>query len=95
MYIKDSNGVKSLTATLAYIAFAVVMLKVLFNGASVVLADFSYSFGEIDSASIGTILVPVLGSYTARRWGNSASTGIDVPKPTSKNDIEDNGLGGG
>lgn len=65
MFIKDSAGNRSLTATITYIAFIVVMVKVLFNNASI----GSLNFGSIDSLSIAAILTPVLGSYTARRWG--------------------------
>lgn len=66
--IKDSSGNKSLTATLAVIGFGVVMLKVLLSGATV----GSVAFGTIDSLSIAAVLGPVLGTYTARRWGTTA-----------------------
>ncbi len=69
MFIKDSSGNRSLTATLAIIGFSVVMLKVLLSGASI----GAVSFGTIDSLSIAAILGPVLGTYTARRWGSPAS----------------------
>lgn len=65
MFIKDTSGNKSLTATIAIIGFSVVMVKVLLSGGSV----GSVSFGTIDSLSIAAILGPILGTYTARRWG--------------------------
>lgn len=70
MFIRDSNGNKSLTATMAYVSFAVVMLKVLLSGASISLGSFSYSFGAIDALMIGAIFGPILGTYTARRWND-------------------------
>lgn len=70
MFITDTSGNKSLTATMAVIGFGVVMLKVLLSGASV----GSLSFGTIDSLSIAAILGPILGTYTARRWGDPAPT---------------------
>lgn len=65
MFIRDTSGNKSLTATIAVIGFTVVMLKVLLNGGSI----GSLSFGTIDSMSIAAILGPTLGTYMARRWG--------------------------
>jgi len=78
MFIRDTSGNKSLTATLAVIGFAVVMVKVLLNGGSV----GELSFGTIDSLSIAAILGPILGTYTARRWGTSANQ--DAPDDSSK-----------
>ena len=68
MFITDTNGNKSLTATMAVVGFFVVMVKVLLSGGAI----GSFSFGTIDSLSIAAILGPVLGTYTARRW-NTAS----------------------
>lgn len=69
MFITDTSGNKSLTATMAIVGFSVVMLKVLLNGAAI----GSISFGSIDSLSIAAILGPILGTYTARRWGSNDS----------------------
>lgn len=80
MFIRDTSGNKSLTATVAVIGFAVVMLKVLLNGASI----GSLSFGTIDSLSIAAILGPTLGTYTARRWGTPASQIAPGGDPGSK-----------
>ena len=74
MFITDTSGNKSLTATMAIIGFAVVMIKVLMNGAAV----GSISFGTIDSLSIAAILGPILGTYTARRWGTSTQESNDA-----------------
>jgi hypothetical protein len=49
----------------------VVLLKVLLNGASITIASHSYSFGTIDALTIGALLAPTLGAYTARRWNSS------------------------
>ena len=73
MFIKDSSGRPSLTATMAIVSFSVVMLKVLLSGASLSLGGSSYSFGTIDGMTIGAIFTPILGSYTVRRWGSPAT----------------------
>jgi hypothetical protein len=70
--LRDSKGKKSLTTTLSVIAFVVVMLKVLFGGAAVVVGAFSYSFGEIDAASIAALLGSTLGVYAFRRHTEAA-----------------------
>lgn len=81
MFITDTAGNKSLTATFAVIGFIVVMLKVLTSGGSIEVGSFSYSFGSIDAAMVAAILTPILGSYTARRWG----------QPTTSQDNQDAG----
>jgi hypothetical protein len=80
MFIKDSSGNRSLTATLAVIGFGVVMFKVLLSGGSI----GTVSFGSIDSLSIAAILGPVLGTYTARRWGNPTPTDAPAEDAGSK-----------
>lgn len=65
--LKDSKGKKSLTTTLSVIAFVVVMVKVLFGGASISIGNFSYAFGEIDAMSIAALLGSTLGAYAFRR----------------------------
>jgi len=84
MMIKDSTGNKSMTATFAYVAFGVVMLKFLLAGVVV----GSFQFGTVDSLSIAAVLTPTLGAYTVRRLGTPAP--VVPPAPDS-----DNGLGGG
>lgn len=83
MYLKDTTGNRSMTATIAFIAFGVVMLKVLLNDVTVGSIDF----GSIDSLAIAAVLTPTLGAYTARRWGQPAPSA--PPQETA-----DNGLGG-
>ena len=68
MYLADSNGKKSLTATLSIVAFVVVMLKLLLSGAGIQIGGFTYSFGEIDAMEIAAVLGPILGTYAARRY---------------------------
>lgn len=75
MFIKDTSGNRSLTATVVVIGFFVVMVKVLLSGASVSIGSSTYSFGTIDGFTAGAILTSTLGSYTARRWGGST---VDV-----------------
>lgn len=70
----DSSGKPSLTATMAIVSFIVVMIKTLLNGATVSIGTASYSFGTIDGFTIGAIFTPILGTYTARRWGDSMTT---------------------
>lgn len=68
MYLNDSTGKKSLTATLSIIAFVIVMLKLLVNNSGIQIGGFSYSFGSIGSAEIASILGPILGTYAFRRY---------------------------
>lgn len=67
MFLRDSRGNKSMTATMSIVAFAIVMVKVLFSGAAIVIGGFSYDFGEIDSLAITALLGPTLGAYAWRR----------------------------
>ena len=71
MYFKDSSGSKSLTATITIISFFVVMVKVLLSGASISIGSSTYSFGAIDSMTVGAILGPILGAYTFRRYSDN------------------------
>ncbi len=76
--LRDSSGNKSLTHTITVVAFAVVMVKLLLNGASMSIASSTYTFGSIDAASIAAVLGPTLGSYVARRWsGPTANNAMD------------------
>lgn len=67
LMIKDSDGKKSLTTTLAVVTFVIVMLKVLLNGASISIGTFSYTFGTISSDEIAALLGTTLGTYAFRR----------------------------
>lgn len=78
MFIKDTGGKRSLTATMAFVSFVVVMFKVLLSGASVSLMSVTFSFGSIDGFTIGAIFTPILGAYTARRWGQDDSYSEDA-----------------
>ncbi len=70
---------------MSYIAFGVVMIKVLLN--DVVWGQFT--FGTIDAAVIAALLTPTLGAYAIRRRN-------DPPRPpVAGPDTGDNGLGGG
>jgi hypothetical protein len=82
MFITDTSGSKSLTATLAYVSFFVVMIKVLFSGASITVGSWAYEFGTIDALVIGAIFAPILGSYTARRWNSP----LPEPEPVVESD---------
>lgn len=81
MFLKDSSGKQSLTATMAIVSFIVVMFKTLLSGASVSIGASTYSFGAIDGFTIGAIFTPILGAYTARRWGNDPSGSDSGGKP--------------
>lgn len=76
MYLKDTSGKKSLTATMAVISFVIVMFKVLLNGSSITIGTNTYAFGSIDGFTIGSIFTPILGSYMARRWNNGSDEGV-------------------
>ena len=67
MFLKDSTGQKSVTVTLAIIAFTIVMLKVIFSGARVAAGNFTYTFGTIGAEEIAAILGTTLGTYAFRR----------------------------
>lgn len=82
MYLKDSNGEKSLTATFAIITFFVVLLKFLFSGAEISLIGFSYSFGSVSSDEIAAMLGTTLGTYSIRRYTDRKfSTRRDTIEP--------------
>lgn len=68
MYLNDSDGKKSLTATLSIIAFAIVMVKVLLNNSAIQVGGLAYSFGSIGSTEIAAVLSPILGTYAFRRY---------------------------
>lgn len=71
MYLQDSNGKKSLTATLSIVAFAIVMLKLLANNSAIQVGSFAYAFGSIDATTVAAVLGPILGTYAFRRYTDS------------------------
>lgn len=68
MYLKNSEGKKSMTTTLTIVAFVVVMVKLLLNNSAVQIGAFAYSFGSIDATEIAAVLSPILGTYAFRRY---------------------------
>lgn len=68
MYLRNSDGEKSMTATFSIIAFVVVMVKVLISGAGIQIGSFSYEFGTIDSFTVASVLGPILGTYAFRKY---------------------------
>ncbi len=68
MFMKDSDGKKSVTTTMAFVTFIVVMIKVLLGGSAFSIAGFSLSIGPISSDEIIALLGPTLGAYTYRRY---------------------------
>lgn len=88
MFITDSSGNKSLTATIATVGFAVVMLKLLLSGVEFTIGSGTYNLGSISAAEIAAVLTPTLGSYTARRWGTPASA--TAPPPAKLPGEDDN-----
>lgn len=68
MFLKNSDGEKSMTATMSIVAFIVVMLKFLLNGSVVQLGSFTYAFGSIGATEIAAVLSPILGTYAVRRY---------------------------
>ncbi len=89
MYLKDSNGKKSLTATLSIVAFVVVMLKVLFSGAAISLMGFDYTFGSIGSDEILAMLSPILGTYAFRRYTSARFPERDFGYETGSSSYEE------
>jgi NhaP-type Na+/H+ or K+/H+ antiporter len=70
IWIKNSKGNRDAMLTFAFIGFLVCMIKVLFGGTHQVLFGYPIDLTPIDAATIGAILTPTLGAYTARRWND-------------------------
>lgn len=68
MYLKNSDGEKSMTATFSIVAFVVVMVKILISGAGIQLGSFTYDFGTVDSLTVAAIMGPILGTYAFRKY---------------------------
>lgn len=85
MYLNDSDGKKSLTATLSIIAFVIVMIKVLLNNTALQFGSFSYSFGSMDATEIAAILSPILGTYAFRRYTDKRY----APEETGESTLEE------
>lgn len=68
MYMKDSNGKKSASVTMAIVSFVIVMFKVLVGGASFSIGELSVSMGDIGAEEILAILTTTLGTYSFRRY---------------------------
>lgn len=68
LWIKNTAGKEDAVLTMAFFAFAGVMVKFMLSGVSVSLsAGHSFSFGTVDAGVIAAILTPTLGAYVARR----------------------------
>lgn len=92
MFITDTSGNRSLTATVAFFGFVVVMVKVLLNGASISIAGgASYSFGSIDSLTVAAIMSTILGAYTVRRLGDPAPQSAPAQTVTNGSGSKPNG----
>jgi hypothetical protein len=58
-------GTRDILGKSAIATVGVVLLKVLFAGASVKLGEQAYSFGTIDAGMVAALLTPTLGAYVA------------------------------
>ena len=66
MWMKNTDGKRDAVLTMAFVAFVVVIVKVLLSG--VVIKKFDVSFGTIDAVTIAACLTPTLGAYVSRRY---------------------------
>lgn len=67
-WIKNSSGNRDAVLTMTFIGFIVVVIKVLFAGFSITLANSTFVVGPIDAATIGAILAPTFTAYVSRRF---------------------------
>lgn len=61
--IRNSRGRKDALLTFSAGAVLIVFVKTLLNG----VTAHGITFGTVDPALIGALLVPTLGAYTAKR----------------------------
>jgi hypothetical protein len=68
MYLKNTTGKPDAVLTMAVVAFAVIMFRVLFAGMKFNFSGNMLEFSSIDAGLVGTILTSTLGAYVARRY---------------------------
>ena len=68
MFLKNSDGEKSMTATFSIVAFIVVMFKILVSGSGIQVGSFTYSFGTIDASTAAAVLGTCFGTYAFRKY---------------------------
>lgn len=66
--LRNTDGKKDAVLTMAAVAMAVVLVKILLSGLSLTIKGTIITFGTIDSALVGALLTPTLGAYVARRY---------------------------
>lgn len=66
-WIKNTSGKEDAMLTIAVIGFAIVVLKLLLAGNSIMVSGNAYNFGALSAAEIAAILTPTLGAYVTRR----------------------------
>lgn len=67
--VRNSRGRPDALLTFAAGSVAVVLVKVLLNGVDVA----GWTFGTIDAALVGAVLIPTLGAYTTKRVAGGKS----------------------
>lgn len=68
----STDGKKSSTLTIVWLAFLAVILKFLVSGISLKIgATIIFSFGVIDGGTVAAILTPTLAAYVGRRYTES------------------------
>ena len=65
---KNSSGQPDTMLTFSWVAFVVVLFKVIFGGMSFKLGQQNIAIAVIDPATIGALLTPTLGAYVIRRY---------------------------
>jgi hypothetical protein len=69
LWVKNTDGRPDAVLTFAVIGFTVVIAKLLFHGLHLKLGDvIDFTVQGIDSGTIGSILLPTLGSYVANKY---------------------------
>lgn len=64
IWIRNTEGRRDATLTMAFVGFVVVLVRFLFSGFTI----GPLQLGQVDASVIAAILTPTLGSYVARRY---------------------------
>jgi hypothetical protein len=81
LWLKDSNGKPSVSATFATVAFWVTTLAYVF---SIFEGYGQVSFRQFDVAACSAYLIPILTLYFSRRWSTDRLNIIQRQNETSK-----------
>jgi hypothetical protein len=68
LWFKNPEGNEDSMLTFAFIAFNVVIFKVLFGSTSWTIGHQVWNIAPIDPVMVAALLTPTLGAYVARRY---------------------------